>query len=140
MNHNYPESILKILRQRKGLEEDDTSRDEEFNEMSPHAVFEEVLQWEGIDCYYSWYILCKIRDIYGIYLMDAKVDENKAEFVKGFGNFMRYNTRFRTEIVGMEMGEHEIVTIHYEGGGTRNANIYADSELAALRDILKNEG
>lgn len=139
MNQNYPESILKILRQRKGLEEDDTSRDKEFTEMSPDAVFEEVLEWEGIQGY-CWWILCKIRDIYGMYLMDAKVGENKAEFVKGFGNFMRYNTRFRTEIMGMEMGEHEIVTIHYEGGGTRKANIYADSELAALRDILKNEG
>lgn len=139
MNNNYPESILKILRQRKDLEEDDTSRDEEFNEMSPHAVFEEVLEWEGIQGY-SWWILCKIRDIYGMYLMDAKVGEDKSEFVKGFGNFMRYNTRFRTEIMGMEMDEHEIVTIHYEGGGTRKANIYADSELATLRDILKNEG
>lgn len=139
MNHNYPESIMEILRQRKDLEENDTSRDEEFNEMSPHAVFEEVLEWEGIQGY-SWWILCKIQDIYGMYLMDAKIGEDKAEFVKGFGNFMRYNTRFRTEIMGMEMDKHEIVTIHYEGGGTRKANIYADSELAALRDILKNEG
>ena len=139
MNHNYPESILEILRQRKDLEENDTSRDEEFNEMSPHAVFEEVLEWEGIQGY-SWWILCKIHDIYGMYLMEAKVGEDKAEFVKGFGNFMRYNTRYRTEIMGMEMDEHEIVTIHYEGGGTHKANIYADSELAAILDILKNEG
>lgn len=40
--------------------------------------------------------------------------------------------------MGMEMDEHEIVTIHYEGGGIHKANIHSDSELAALRDILKN--
>lgn len=30
MNNNYPEHILRVLRERNDLEEDDTSRDEEF--------------------------------------------------------------------------------------------------------------
>lgn len=29
-NYNYPEHILKVLRQREDMEEDDKSRDEEF--------------------------------------------------------------------------------------------------------------
>lgn len=142
MNNNYPEYILRVLRERNDLEEDDTSMDEEFQNMAPYRVLEECLEWEGIIGYGHW-LMSIIYDIYGIHLdgFNGVVDkEDKAKFVRGFGNFMRHNTELRTEILGMEMDEHEIVTIHYEGGGTRKANIYADSELAALRDILKNEG
>lgn len=141
MNNNYPEYILRVLRERNDLEEDDTSMDEEFQNMAPARVLKECLEWEGISGYSSW-LMSRIYDIYGIHLdgFNCVVDkEDKAKFVRGFGNFMRHNTGMRTEIMGMEMDEDEMVTIYYEGGGTRKANIYADSELAALRDILKNE-
>lgn len=140
MNNNYPEHILRVLRERNDLEEDDTSMDEEFQNMAPARVLKECLEWEGISGYGSW-LMARIYDIYGIHLdgFNCVVDkEDKAKFVRGFGNFMRHNTGMRTEIMGMEMDEHEIVTIHYEGGGTHKANIHSDSELAALRDILKN--
>lgn len=142
MNNNYPEHILRILRERNDLEETDTSRDEEFQNMVPARVLRECLEWEGIRRYSSW-LMARIYDIYGIHLdgFNGVIDKgDKAKLVRGFGNFMRCNTGMATGIMGMEMDEHEIVTIHYEGGGTRKANIYADSELAALRDILKNEG
>ena len=142
MNNNYPEHILRILRERNDLEEDDTSMDEEFQNMVPARVLRECLEWEGIRRYSSW-LMARIYDIYGIHLdgFNGIVDkQDKAKFVRGFGNFMRCNTGMRTEIIGMEMDEHEIVTIHYEGGGTRKANIYADSEIAAIRDIMKDEG
>lgn len=35
MNNHYPEHILQILRERNDLEDDDTSRDEEFQNMVP---------------------------------------------------------------------------------------------------------
>lgn len=142
MNNNYPEHILRILRESNNLEEDDTSRDEEFQNMVPARVLRECLEWEGIRRYSSW-LMARIYDIYGIHLdgFNGVIDkQDKAKLVRGFGNFMRCNTGMATGIMSMEMDEHEIVTIHYEGGGTRKANIYADSELAALRDILKNEG
>lgn len=54
MNHNYPEHIMETLRQRIGLEEDDTSRDEELQMLTPQEALNECLEWEGIDGYTSW--------------------------------------------------------------------------------------
>lgn len=67
MNNNYPEYILRVLRERNDLEEDDTSRDEEFQNMAPASVLEECLEWEGISGYSSW-LMARIYDIYGIHL------------------------------------------------------------------------
>ena len=38
MNHNYPEHIMETLRQRIGLEEDDTSRDKELQMLTPQEA------------------------------------------------------------------------------------------------------
>lgn len=67
----YPENILKYLRKRASLDENDTSLDERFNKMRKDVVFEEVLRWRGI---YGWggLIMGWILDIYG-------VDLNKKE-------------------------------------------------------------
>lgn len=35
MNHNYPEHIMETLRKRIGLEDDDKSRDEELQMLTP---------------------------------------------------------------------------------------------------------
>lgn len=140
MNNHYPEHILQILRERHDLEEGDTSRDEEFQNMVPSRVFKEYLEWEGIQGYAESF-MSAIYDIYGIHLNGFNCvwdKEDKAKLVRGFGNFLRFNTGMRTEILGMEMDDKEMVTIFYEGGGTHTANIHCDSELAALRDILKN--
>jgi len=63
----HPEYIMQKVRQRLGLEEWDTSRDDEINDMSHDLLFDHVLEWEGIIGYglsiHGW-----IRDIYGIEL------------------------------------------------------------------------
>lgn len=69
---NYPEYIMKKLRQRLGLEEDDTSRDTEINMYSPNEAFEGVLEWEGI-LGYAFYIKMWIEDIYKIDLDEASI-------------------------------------------------------------------
>ena len=67
--NKYPEHIMEILRQRLGLDEDDTSRDDEINIYTPSEAFEEVCNWEGLlgyaDTIKEW-----IEDIYGIDLDD----------------------------------------------------------------------
>ena len=72
MELRYPEHIVKCIRQRLGLEEDDTSRDEEISLMTPPEVFEEVLEWDGLIGYFctikNW-----IEDIYG-FDIDEMVD------------------------------------------------------------------
>lgn len=69
----YPENILKDLRKRASLDENDTSLDEHFNKMRKDAVFEEVLRWQGIS---GWGGLIRgwIQDIYGVDL--NKKEEN----------------------------------------------------------------
>lgn len=73
MNHNYPEHILETLRERCGLEEDDTSRDEEFQTWSPEEVFEEVLNYEGLIGYGQW-ILGRIEAIFKVNVVAESED------------------------------------------------------------------
>lgn len=44
----YPEYIIRYLRQRKGLDVDDTSHDEQLHAMSLSDVFAETLEWNGL--------------------------------------------------------------------------------------------
>lgn len=143
-NYDYPEEILQVLRERNGLDEDDDSRDEEWNTLSPNEVFEECLEWEGI-IGYSYTILELISNIFHIDLMrDATLDsktelEWKRDFVRGFGQFIAHFRPYHTcGVEAMDMDANEIVTITYHGGGTHTANVGADSATAAMRDILKN--
>ncbi len=61
----YPDYIMQRVRQHLGLEEYDTSRDEEINNMSHNEVFKHVLEWEGI-IGYDYAIHGWIKDIYGV--------------------------------------------------------------------------
>lgn len=69
MDVGFPEYIVKRLRERLGLDEDDASRDEEISLMTPNEVFEEILEWEGI-IGYAGTIKMWISDIYGVDLDD----------------------------------------------------------------------
>ena len=75
--NRYPEHIMKVLRQRLGLDEDDTLRDDEINIYSTSEAFEEVLNWEGILGYASE-IKYWIESIYGIDI-DALATEMESE-------------------------------------------------------------
>lgn len=63
----YSKDIMQSVRQNLGLEEDDTSRDEEINKMSKSEIFEKRCTWEGFFGY-SNEIKRWIKDIYGIEL------------------------------------------------------------------------
>lgn len=63
----YPEYIMKALRQRMGLDEDDTSKDESIMKMSKSRVIDEVCNWEGLINYGS-VIRGWIEDVYEINL------------------------------------------------------------------------
>ena len=62
----YPEGIIRYLRQRKGLDADDTSHDEQLQAMSPSLVFAETLEWNGLLGGWDYQIKGWIKDIYGI--------------------------------------------------------------------------
>lgn len=62
----YPEYIIRYLRQRKGLDVDDTSHDEQLHAMSPSDVFAETLEWNGLLGGWDYQIKDWIKGIYGI--------------------------------------------------------------------------
>lgn len=62
----YPEYILKMLRQRRGLDANDKSRDDVLNSMSMDKAFDEVCNWNGL-INYGGVIRGWIMDIYGHY-------------------------------------------------------------------------
>lgn len=65
MNQNYPENILKSLRQHMGLDEDDEMLDYDFHRWTPSCVLDAVLDWEGLVGYGDW-VRQIIKDIYNI--------------------------------------------------------------------------
>lgn len=63
--NEYPEHILKILRQRRDLDENDKTEDNDLNMLSQNEVFSEVCEWDGL-CGYAYKIKSWIDDIYKI--------------------------------------------------------------------------
>ena len=47
----YSYTIMKRVRQRLGLDENDTSRDAEIESMSGYEILDHYLKWEGISGY-----------------------------------------------------------------------------------------
>lgn len=58
----YPDYIMEILRQRKGLDEIDDSKDELISKTHPLEVFEEVLGWELGDSSWASTIIGWLKD------------------------------------------------------------------------------
>lgn len=61
----YSEPLMGCIRQRLGLEETDTSKDQEIERMTPREVFDHRLCWEGI-IGYSGTILGWVKEIYKV--------------------------------------------------------------------------
>ena len=63
----YNNDIMEAVRQRMGLDEDDTSRDDDIMKMDKRDVFMEYCQWNGL--LGSWYseLLKTIRNIDSVY-------------------------------------------------------------------------
>lgn len=144
MAYEYPEYILKILRQEHNLEQNDTLHDEQLQRYEPEQVFRIMLEWEGI-IGYDTQMLSWIYDIFGVNLRPGAArsevgdKEFKPKFVFGLGNIFRaLPSGYTCGVEKMECdAETEKVTIYYDGGGTHKANIYADSPIAAIYDIIK---
>lgn len=69
-----PEHLMKIMRERKFIDEDDTSHDEEILAMSGLDFLNDWLEWEGI-CGYTAEMLRVIEIAYGIDLEEWPFDE-----------------------------------------------------------------
>ena len=135
MNQNYPEYILKRLKDRYDMDYEDTARDEEFQNMSPREVLEEILDYEGI-CGYTTMILSLIEDIYKVKLDTNCRRFSKQNFVQGLGNIFAAQDNM-AEVTAMRMDEDDQVTVFFRGGGTHHANCAMDSKIATIYDIIR---
>ncbi len=68
----YNNDIMEAVRQRMGLEEDDTSKDDVIMKMDKEDVFREYCQWNGL--LGSWYseLLSTIRNINSVYKLNRQ--------------------------------------------------------------------
>jgi len=64
MTRKYPDYVLKMVRQYFGLEANDTSDDDEFNNQQPSEIFRIVTNWDGL-INYDIKIKSWIEAIYG---------------------------------------------------------------------------
>lgn len=135
MNQNYPEYIMRKLREWEGLNEDNTTHDELLQEMSPESALAKVLEYEGIIGYHDS-ILQWIEDIYKIKLNPYAEKQSRQDFVQGLGNIFRAQERM-DGVVAMRMDDRDQVTVFFEGGGSHHANCAMDSKRAIIEDILK---
>lgn len=135
MNQNYPDNIMEILRQRVGLDEDDTSRDDELQTLTPVEALDECLSWEGIEGYTYW-ILDVIRDTFKVKLKNDFQNMSRQDFVQGLGTIFSAQDHME-DVTGMRMDENDQVTVYFRGGHTHHANCAMDSKRAIISDILK---
>ena len=63
-------------------------------------------------------------------------NENKAALVASLAETLKLT---REGVESLELSPDEkTVTIRFEGGGSREVNVHADSELAIIRDVCKH--
>ena len=60
--NNIPEYLMIMLRQRKGLDFNDTTNDKEFLTYSPMEIFSEWCEWNGI-IGYAYQIVGVLEDL-----------------------------------------------------------------------------
>jgi len=66
----YPVYIMEFLRQREGLDENDSSQDEELNKLTPKEAFKDVCNWHGFTGGWDSVFKMWIEDIYEINVDD----------------------------------------------------------------------
>ena len=71
-----PKYIVKVVRQRLDLNENDNSRDATIGRMSNDEIFEHLCEWEGL-IGYADKIKRWVKDVYGITLSDADTMEQE---------------------------------------------------------------
>ena len=62
----YSKNITQYLRQRIGLDRNDSSKDNIFDSYSPSTAFSEVVKWNGLLGSYDETIKAWVYDIYGV--------------------------------------------------------------------------
>lgn len=70
-----------------------------------------------------------------MFATDEEDREDRKLFVKNLGWLL---SQTRDGVEYCELGDDEIVTIYYKGGGTHKVNVHLDSYAAIVYDVAKN--
>ena len=70
MTYKYNDDVMKTVRQSLGLEEHDTSRDNDIMQMDKKDVFEHYCLWNGLLGYYYQYLLEAVESIFNVKLAE----------------------------------------------------------------------
>lgn len=68
--YKYKDDVMKAVRQSLGLEENDTSRDNDIMQMDKKSVFEHYCLWNGLLGYYYQDLLDAVEGIFDVKLSD----------------------------------------------------------------------
>lgn len=131
MNQNYSNFILRKLRAYNDMELSDTSRDEEFQQMEPEEVLENVLIYEGIVGYKST-VLRWITEIFKIKLDPDGAEQSREDFVQGLGNILRAQDR-TDKILAMRVDENNNIIVYFRDGGVRTTGLTDKSNILSGR-------
>lgn len=66
LRKKYPDDIIEVIRQRLGLDSDDSSRDEYILSLSRNTIFHHVVNWNGLMGNYADIIKYWVLDVYGV--------------------------------------------------------------------------
>lgn len=61
----YPERVMQILRQRDGLDKDDTSEDDALNALSQKQALSELVAWELGSPDWAWWFINQVESVGG---------------------------------------------------------------------------
>lgn len=133
MNQNYPEYILKKIRDYNDLELTDTSRDAEFQQIEPEEAFDLILRQEGI-IGYRYTILRWIADIFKVKLDIEGKEQSKEAFVHGLGNIFRAQNR-DDEVTAMRMDGEGNVIVFFKDGSSRSTSLGDKVGIISQADV-----
>ena len=131
MNQNYSNFILRKLRAYNDMELSDTSRDEEFQQMEPEEVLENVLIYEGIVGYKST-VLRWITEIFKVKLDPDGAEQSREDFVQGLGNILRAQDR-TDKILAMRVDENNNIIVYFRDGSVRTTGLTDKSNILSGR-------
>lgn len=78
---------------------------------------------------------CHANETAAAFAEEKAKDQDRATFVRNLGVLL---SQTREGIVGCELDENEVVTIHFKHGATRHVNVEYDSYMAIIRDVASH--
>lgn len=77
---------------------------------------------------------CHANETSAAFAEEKAMAQDRATFVRNLGILL---SQTREGIIGCELDENEVVTIHFKHGATRCVNVECDSYIAIIREVTE---